>query len=75
MCGNLEEIDETRLLALNYLKAYQSRVGNAYNKRIGAKSFNVGDNVKVNIADLLKKPAVRKMISELERTISNIQSC
>nr|CAD1834502.1 unnamed protein product [Ananas comosus var. bracteatus] len=45
MNEGMEEIHETRLTALNHLQAYQSRVCSAYNKKVRAKSFAVGDLV------------------------------
>ncbi|XP_020099535.1 uncharacterized protein LOC109717980 [Ananas comosus] len=45
MNEEMEEIHETRLMALNHLQAYQSRVRGAYNKKVKAKSFAVGELV------------------------------
>ncbi|XP_020080887.1 uncharacterized protein LOC109704554 [Ananas comosus] len=45
MNEEMEETPETRLLALNHLQAYQSRVCGAYNKKVRAKSFAVDDLV------------------------------
>ncbi len=39
------EVCEIRLKALDHMRAYQNRVQNAYNKRVKAKSFSVGDLV------------------------------
>eukprot|EP01018_Ginkgo_biloba_P037608 Gb_07526 [translate_table: standard] len=41
----LELLDERRLNALNYLKAYQKRLRRRYNQNIKAREFEVGDLV------------------------------
>ncbi|XP_020107333.1 uncharacterized protein LOC109723399 [Ananas comosus] len=45
MKDEMDKLYETRLMALNHLQAYQSRVCGAYNKKVRAKSFAVGDLV------------------------------
>lgn len=45
MNEKMEEMNETQLIEVDHLRAYQSRVLNAYNKKVKAKSFTVGDLV------------------------------
>ncbi len=45
MDDELSEVCEIRLKALDHIRDYQNRVQSAYNKRVKAKSFSIGDLV------------------------------
>ncbi len=60
MSEESDEICKTRLKALDHLQAHQSRVQNAYNKKLKEKSFSVGDLVLKLTLPINKKSRLYK---------------
>ena len=55
MMAELEELDEVRLSVLDYLVVQKNRAARAYDKRVKAKSFSVGDLVWKTILPIGEK--------------------
>jgi hypothetical protein len=58
MFDELVDLDEERLRALEVFTKQKERVSKAYNKKVKAKSFNVGDLVWKAILPMDKKDRV-----------------
>ena len=52
MMDNIDELSDKRLQALKEIEKYKLRVARAYNKKVRAKSFQVGDLVWKTILPL-----------------------
>jgi hypothetical protein len=75
MMDNIDEMTGKRLEALEELEKDKKRVARAYNKKVKAKSFQVGDLVWKTILPIgTKNNKFSKWVSKLERPVQGCQS-
>jgi hypothetical protein len=72
MMDNIDEVIDKRVTALRKIEKDKIMVAKAYNKKVKAKSFQVGDLVWKTVLPLRSlKPEVREVVAKLGRPLQS----
>jgi hypothetical protein len=69
MMDNIDEVADKRVTALGEIQKDKIIVAKAYNKKVKAKSFQVGDMVWKTVLPLRAKPEVWEVVAKLGRPL------